>query len=220
MTSSAAAVAGVITTPSRPMATVGRPMPEMPLTSPARKNATATAGSSRSMGAEYAGGGIGCGNRPRRTRKEREGRERNSRRFPGSSKIHVVKASPPCADRPENLGCLFRVLRVTFASFAAGYPLPLRFRGDPCRPRPSPAASARPSTTRRRSSSTCTGTTSPSRPTSRCRRRCTGGCAARRTPATYWEDRIADEYPKATPMSNRDGPPGGKSLGDLFGDPD
>jgi hypothetical protein len=40
------------------------------------------------------------------------------------------------------------------------------------------------------------------------------------TPATYWEDRIADEYPKATPMSNRDGPPGGKSLGDLFGDPD
>jgi hypothetical protein len=31
-------------------------------------------------------------------------------------------------------------------------------------------------------------------------------------PATYWEDRIAEEYPKATPMTNRDGPPGGKSL--------
>jgi hypothetical protein len=39
-------------------------------------------------------------------------------------------------------------------------------------------------------------------------------------PATYWEDRIAEEYPKATPMTRRDGPPGGKSLSDLFGDPD
>jgi hypothetical protein len=37
-------------------------------------------------------------------------------------------------------------------------------------------------------------------------------------PATYWEDRIAEEYPKATPMSRRDAPPGGKSLGDLFGE--
>ena len=35
-------------------------------------------------------------------------------------------------------------------------------------------------------------------------------------PATYWEDRIAEEYPKGLPMK----PPGGgpaKDLGDLFG---
>ena len=38
-------------------------------------------------------------------------------------------------------------------------------------------------------------------------------------PATYWEDRIAEEYPKGTPRSA--GTPGaGKSLKDLFGDPD
>ncbi len=42
-------------------------------------------------------------------------------------------------------------------------------------------------------------------------------CAAP-NPATYWEDRIAEEYPKATPKK-ADGPPG-KTLADLFGDPD
>ena len=36
-------------------------------------------------------------------------------------------------------------------------------------------------------------------------------------PATYWEDRIAEEYPKGTPRSTGR-PAGGKSLGDLFGD--
>ena len=36
-------------------------------------------------------------------------------------------------------------------------------------------------------------------------------------PATYWEDRIAEEYPKGTPRKK---PPaaGGKSSSDLFGD--
>ena len=36
-------------------------------------------------------------------------------------------------------------------------------------------------------------------------------------PTTYWEDRIAEEYPKGTPM--RPKAPGGKDLRDLFGDP-
>lgn len=38
-------------------------------------------------------------------------------------------------------------------------------------------------------------------------------------PATYWEDRIAEEYPKTRP---RTAPPaeGGKTLRDLFGDPE
>ena len=36
-------------------------------------------------------------------------------------------------------------------------------------------------------------------------------------PATYWEDRIAEEYPKGTPV-NRPGAKGGKTLRDLFGD--
>jgi hypothetical protein len=36
-------------------------------------------------------------------------------------------------------------------------------------------------------------------------------------PATYWEDRIAEEYPKGTPMKPRAGPDGGKTPGDLFG---
>ncbi|MCM2252188.1 MAG: KTSC domain-containing protein [Ramlibacter sp.] len=40
-------------------------------------------------------------------------------------------------------------------------------------------------------------------------------CAAP-NPATYWEDRIADEYPKATPMSSGARPAG--NLSDLFGD--
>ena len=40
-------------------------------------------------------------------------------------------------------------------------------------------------------------------------------CAAP-NPATYWEDRIAEEYPKGTPRSS--GTPGsGKTLDDLFG---
>jgi hypothetical protein len=34
-------------------------------------------------------------------------------------------------------------------------------------------------------------------------------------PTTYWEDRIAEEYPKGTPMSGASGA-GGKTLGDLF----
>jgi hypothetical protein len=36
-------------------------------------------------------------------------------------------------------------------------------------------------------------------------------------PATYWEDRIAEEYPKGTPRSAGSGS-GGKSLSDLFGE--
>jgi hypothetical protein len=34
-------------------------------------------------------------------------------------------------------------------------------------------------------------------------------------PATYWEDRIAEEYPKGTPRSSGQG--SGKDLSDLFG---
>jgi hypothetical protein len=41
-------------------------------------------------------------------------------------------------------------------------------------------------------------------------------CAAP-NPATYWEDRIAEEYPKGRPMSGLPVAGGGKSLGDLFG---
>lgn len=37
--------------------------------------------------------------------------------------------------------------------------------------------------------------------------------------ATYWEDRIAEEYPKGTPMSSGSSG-GGKTLKDLFGDLD
>lgn len=37
-------------------------------------------------------------------------------------------------------------------------------------------------------------------------------------PATYWEDRIADEYPKATSRVPGTAPPAGaRNLGDLFG---
>jgi hypothetical protein len=36
-------------------------------------------------------------------------------------------------------------------------------------------------------------------------------------PATYWEDRIAEEYPKGVPMKPASGT-GGKTLGDLFGE--
>jgi hypothetical protein len=36
-------------------------------------------------------------------------------------------------------------------------------------------------------------------------------------PATYWEDRIADEYPKGTPRATSAAPDGAKKLSDLFG---
>jgi hypothetical protein len=36
-------------------------------------------------------------------------------------------------------------------------------------------------------------------------------------PATYWEDRIAEEYPKGTPTKSGDANGAAKSLGDLFG---
>jgi hypothetical protein len=44
-------------------------------------------------------------------------------------------------------------------------------------------------------------------------------CAAP-NPATYWEDRIAEEYPKGIPMTSSADPNGGKKLSDLFGDSD
>ncbi|APW41820.1 KTSC domain-containing protein [Rhodoferax saidenbachensis] len=37
------------------------------------------------------------------------------------------------------------------------------------------------------------------------------------TPATYWEDRIAEEYPKATPMAAPPAAGSAKSWDDLFG---
>ena len=37
-------------------------------------------------------------------------------------------------------------------------------------------------------------------------------------PGTYWEDRIAEEYPKGTPRSAGPSQDGGKTLRDLFGD--
>ena len=36
-------------------------------------------------------------------------------------------------------------------------------------------------------------------------------------PTTYWEDRIAEEYPKGVPMTSYAPPTGTKSLDDLFG---
>ena len=36
-------------------------------------------------------------------------------------------------------------------------------------------------------------------------------------PATYWEDRIAEEYPKGTLMTSNSDPAGGKKWSDLFG---
>jgi hypothetical protein len=36
-------------------------------------------------------------------------------------------------------------------------------------------------------------------------------------PATYWEDRIAEEYPKGTPMTSNADPAGAKKLSDLLG---
>lgn len=40
-------------------------------------------------------------------------------------------------------------------------------------------------------------------------------CAAP-NPTTYWEDRIAEEYPKARPMTSAAGSDKPKDLGDLF----
>ncbi len=42
-------------------------------------------------------------------------------------------------------------------------------------------------------------------------------CAAP-NPASYWEDRIAEEYPKAAPMSSSADPDAARKLSDLFGD--
>lgn len=39
-------------------------------------------------------------------------------------------------------------------------------------------------------------------------------------PATYWEDRIAEEYPKAVPKKSGAPSQGAKDLRDLFGDGD
>lgn len=39
-------------------------------------------------------------------------------------------------------------------------------------------------------------------------------------PATYWEDRIAEEYPKGTPMAPDPAGAPPRDLRDLFGDPD
>jgi hypothetical protein len=39
-------------------------------------------------------------------------------------------------------------------------------------------------------------------------------------PTTYWEDRIAEEYPKAVPASKAAGGSGGQSWDDLFGGSD
>jgi hypothetical protein len=36
-------------------------------------------------------------------------------------------------------------------------------------------------------------------------------------PATFWEDRIAEEYPKGTPMSTSADPAGARKLSDLLG---
>ena len=36
-------------------------------------------------------------------------------------------------------------------------------------------------------------------------------------PATYWEDRIAEEYPKGVPRQSGKDPDAGKKLSDLFG---
>lgn len=36
-------------------------------------------------------------------------------------------------------------------------------------------------------------------------------------PATYWEDRIAEEYPKGIPMTSSTDTDGAKKLNDLFG---
>jgi hypothetical protein len=44
-------------------------------------------------------------------------------------------------------------------------------------------------------------------------------CAAP-NPTTYWEDRIAEEYPKGRPMTSGADSEGARKLGDLFGNPE
>jgi hypothetical protein len=44
-------------------------------------------------------------------------------------------------------------------------------------------------------------------------------CAAP-NPTTYWEDRIAEEYPKGTPMTSTADPDAAKKFSDLFGGED
>lgn len=44
-------------------------------------------------------------------------------------------------------------------------------------------------------------------------------CAAP-NPTTYWEDRIAEEYPKGQPMTQAAPAPDGRTLKDLFGSAD
>lgn len=44
-------------------------------------------------------------------------------------------------------------------------------------------------------------------------------CAAS-NPAAYWEDRIADEYPKGVPLPSGGNVGGGKAFEDLFGNRD
>ena len=39
-------------------------------------------------------------------------------------------------------------------------------------------------------------------------------------PATYWEDRIAEEYPKGSPRTSATDTEGAKKLSDLFGSED
>jgi hypothetical protein len=39
-------------------------------------------------------------------------------------------------------------------------------------------------------------------------------------PATYWEDRIAEEYPKGMPMTSGAAADGAKNINDLFGGED
>jgi len=39
-------------------------------------------------------------------------------------------------------------------------------------------------------------------------------------PATYWEDRIAKEYPNGMPMTSTADPEGARKLSDLFGGSD
>lgn len=44
-------------------------------------------------------------------------------------------------------------------------------------------------------------------------------CAAP-NPAAYWEDRIAEEYPKGTPIRAGEGPDANQAFDDLFGNKD
>jgi hypothetical protein len=40
------------------------------------------------------------------------------------------------------------------------------------------------------------------------------------SPAAYWEDRIAEEYPKGQPMTRLSPPDAAQKFSDLFGNPD